>query len=77
MGADVADPVGICNFVAFGDLQLVDEKDGTASGDVLTFREGFSNSVGKKSIPFVAVVAGPNFRCWDFKKSAEGNYFSC
>ena len=31
MGADVADPFGVYNFAAFGDLRLVDEKDVTGA----------------------------------------------
>ena len=73
--ADVADPVYVCNFTSFGDLRLVDEKDDTSVGDALAFRARFSYSVGKKSIPFVGIGAGPNFICWAFKKSVEGVFF--
>ena len=76
MGADVADPVGVCNFAALRDLRLVDEKYGTGAGDEFSFRAGFSYSVGKKSTPFIGVGARPNFICWNFKKSVKGELFS-
>ena len=63
MGADVTDLVGVCNFSAFGDLRLVDEKDGSGAGDALSFRAGFFYSIGKKSTLFVGVGAGPIFSC--------------
>ena len=63
MGADVADPVVVGNFSAFGDLRLVDEKDGSDAGDAPNFRAGISYSVGNKSTPLVGVGAGPNLRC--------------
>ena len=67
MGADVADPVSVCNFLAFRDLQIVDKKDSTGAGNVLTFRAGFSYFVANKSA--LCVV------CWTFKKSTEGGFF--
>ena len=77
MGANVADPFGLYNILAFGDLQLVDEKGGTGAGDVIAFRAGFSYFVGNKFITFVGVGSGPNVSYWNFKKSIRGGLFSC
>ena len=75
MGEDVAYPVGVCNFDAFGDLRLVDEKYGSGARNALAFRAGFSFSVGMKSTPFDGIGAGPNFRFWTFKESVKGGLF--
>ena len=77
MGAYVTDPVGVCNFAAFGELRLADEKYGTGAGNVLAFRAGFSYFVGNKFITFVGVGSGPNVSCWNFKKPIRGGLFSC
>ena len=69
MGADVADPFGVYNFAAFGDLRLVDEKDVTGAGDALAFRAVFYYSVGRKYTPCVCVGTGPNLSFCIFKKS--------
>ena len=47
MEANVADPFGLYNILAFGDLQLVDEKGGTGAGDVIAFRAGFPTPLGR------------------------------
>ena len=74
MGANVADPVGVCNFSAFGELRPVDEKNDSGAGNALAFRAGFSKYVGKKSTPFVGVRAEPNFSWWNFKEYVKGGF---
>ena len=75
MGADVADQVGVCNVLAFGEFQLVNEKYGSGADDALAFRAGFFYSVGNKSTPFVGVGAGPNLSCCTFKKISRDGCF--
>ena len=72
---DVAYPVDVCTFLAFRDLRIVDEKNGTGDGDALAFRAGLSYPVGKKSTPLIGVGLGPNFIFWTFKKSIKGGFF--
>ena len=40
MEADVADPFSVCNILAFRELKLLGEKDGSGAGDAFDFRAG-------------------------------------
>ena len=47
-------------FSAFGDLRLVDEKDGSGAGDALSFRAGFSTPLGR-SLPYSLALERDQF----------------